>query len=333
MTSKPIPRAESTNYNSSNKERTSFSTYLKQNLDTPNTFLNMNVNMNVINSHPVNIFNSYNTFNDNIFNVNNNLTYTFQMNPFVFNSNLQLKNKQKYYSFMSLNQIVENSNMISRDQSGCRYLQKVLSENPSIAPQLLNNAFEKIYEIVTDSFGNYLIQKLFDYMTQENFCQFMALIQIDLYQICVNSYGTRVIQKLLDYLNTTSLSKNFITIIKPIVKDLVIDINRSHIVLKMIDINKGIYTKVIYNEIKDNILNISTHKHGCCVLQKCIERASNNEHSELCRIIVSNEKELIIDQCGNYIIQYIISLNDEDINSKIIDFLIRDIEKYSKQKF
>ena len=102
----------------------------------------------------------------------------------------------------------------------------------------------------------------------------VALIQIDLYQICINSYGTRVIQKLLDYLNTTSLCRNFITIIKPIVKDIIIDINGSHIVLKMIDNNKGIYSKVIYNEIKENIINISTHKHGCCVLQKCIERAS-----------------------------------------------------------
>ena len=189
VSSKPIMQktAESTNCKNSNKERTSFSTYIKQNSfnDTSNMYFNMNVNMNVINSHPVNIFNSYNTFNDNTFDINNNLTYNniFQMNPFIYNSNLQIKNKQRYYSSMSLSQIVENSNIISRDQSGCRYLQKILTENPSIAPQLLKNAFEKIYEIVTDSFGNYLIQKLFDYMTQENFCQFMALIQIDLYQI------------------------------------------------------------------------------------------------------------------------------------------------------
>ena len=339
VSSKPIMQktAESTNCKNSNKERTSFSTYIKQNSfnDTSNMYFNMNVNMNVINSHPVNIFNSYNTFNDNTFDINNNLTYNniFQMNPFIYNSNLQIKNKQRYYSSMSLSQIVENSNIISRDQSGCRYLQKILTENPSIAPQLLKNAFEKIYEIVTDSFGNYLIQKLFDYMNQENFCQFMALIQIDLYQICINSYGTRVIQKLLDYLNTTSICRNFITIIKPIVKDIIIDINGSHIVLKMIDNNKGIYSKVIYNEIKENIINISTHKHGCCVLQKCIERASQNAHNELCHIIVAKSRELIIDQCGNYIIQYIISLNDDEINTMLINLLIQDIEKFSKQKF
>ena len=153
VSSKPIMQktAENTNCKNSNKERTSFSTYIKQNSfnDTSNMYFNMNVNMNVINSHPVNIFNSYNTFNDNTFDINNNLTYNniFQMNPFIYNSNLQIKNKQRYYSSMSLSQIVENSNIISRDQSGCRYLQKILTENPSIAPQLLKNAFEKIYEI------------------------------------------------------------------------------------------------------------------------------------------------------------------------------------------
>ena len=51
VSSKPIMQktAESTNCKNSNKERTSFSTYIKQNSfnDTSNMYFNMNVNMNV----------------------------------------------------------------------------------------------------------------------------------------------------------------------------------------------------------------------------------------------------------------------------------------------
>lgn len=234
---------------------------------------------------------------------------------------------------MTLTEAIKNSNTLSKDQGGCRYLQKIISDNPEIAPQILNNAFEKIYEIVTDPFGNYLIQKLFDYMTSEQFCQFMALIQIDMYQICVNSFGTRVVQKLIDYLTSSNLILNFINLLKPSVKDIITDINGSHIILKLLDLHNSTYSRAIYQEINENIVKISTHKHGCCVLQKCIEKSSESDSESIINLLVLHCEALITDQCGNYIIQFIISLKKENINTQIADILVTNIEGFSKQKY
>lgn len=250
----------------------------------------------------------------------------------------QEKKKQKNtnlinFNSMSLSELIRNSNAISKDQSGCRFLQKRIEEQPEIANKILNNVFQNIIDIITDPFGNYLIQKLFDYMNDEQFCQFLALIQIDIYKICINSYGTRVIQKIIDYLRNDILLKTFLKLIKPIVKRIILDINGSHILIKVIDIKNPNATRVVYQEIAENIVPISMHKHGCCVLQKCIERAGAKEQQQLFSLLLYNCKDLIIDQCGNYIIQFMITLNIDEININVANQLSSDIENFSKQKY
>lgn len=39
------------------------------------------------------------------------------------------------------------------------------------------------------------------------------------------------------------------------------------------------------------------------------------------------------DQYGNYIIQFIVSLNDFQLNRRIVEYFITDINYLSKQKF
>ena len=313
----------------------------------PNPIVNLNVNTNIpnqtINYYPPSMNTNQNILNMMMINQmqqQNNPQIVFSFNENENNNNIQQKKKKKLntniksnFSSMSLNELIKNCVSLSKEQNSCRWIQKKIEEQPEIVPKILNNLFQNILEIINDSFGNYLIQKLFDYMNKEQFLQFMALIQIDFYQICINSYGTRVIQKLIDYLNLEILLKTFMNIIKPTVKGIIIDINGSHIILKLMNLKNKYINSVILNEVCDNILNISKHKHGCCVLQKCIEKIDVNERKPLIDNLLNYCKELISDKCGNYIIQFIISFNDEKIMEVINNILITDIENFSKQKF
>ena len=317
-----------------------------------NPIINVNINTNP------NIFG--NNINDNNFqqfiNLKNNLNpmnyqQIFNINPIQDhinnNNNISMSssnsiNSQKKktkiplkmnFNSISLNDLIKNSNTICKDQTGCRLLQKKIDEQPEIASKILNVCFEKIIEIITDSFGNYLVQKLYDYMDEEQILQLIALIKFDIYHICINSFGTRAIQKLIDYLNNDNLINNFINMIKPIVKGIIIDINGSHILLKLVDMKNKYVNKVIFEEINENILLIAKHKHGCCVLQKCIEKINNDDKNKIIECLINNCEILISDQCGNYIIQYIISLKNEKINERIVLVLIKKLEEYSKQKF
>ena len=320
----------------------------------PNNNPIINVNINTGISNYTNNNNNSNTINsnsnyqqNNYLNLNNNLNginYPQMFNIGNINDNLNnnVVNKKKgkmslkmNINNMSLSDLIKNSDVICKDQSGCRLLQKKIDEQPEIALKILNVCFEKIIEIITDSFGNYLVQKLYDFMNEEKFLQLIALIKFDIYHICINSFGTRAIQKLIDYLKTENLMKNFLNLIKPIVKGIIVDINGSHILLKLVDLKNNLVNKCIFEEIKENILSISMHKHGCCVLQKCIEKTNSDDKGKdkLIESLINNCKVLISDQCGNYIIQFIISLKNEKINEKIVSVLITNLEDYSKQKF
>ena len=296
-----------------------------------NPYYNNLININHINQ--INEMNFKNMINQitNIQKENYNLNInTIQNIPQKKKPKLQLKMN---YTTMPINELIKNSDIISKDQSGCRFLQKKIEEDPEIALKILNVCFEKIIEIITDSFGNYLVQKLYNYMSNEQFLQLMALIQINFYEICINSYGTRAIQKLIDYLNNDNLIKTFMNLIKPITKEIIIDINGSHILLKLINLNNSYVNNIIFSEIYDNILIIVTYKHGCCVLQKCIEKSNENEKKKLFECLIKKGKQLICDQCGNYIIQYVISLKNDELNKQIVNILNQDLEQYSKQKF
>ncbi len=313
---------------------------LPQFLIQNNPIVNVNVNTSIpsqtINYYPQ-INKNQNFINMFMLNQQNNPQIIFSLNE---NNNYQNKNKKSVsnlkinYSSLSINELIKNSVEICKEQSGCRLIQKKIEEQPEIASKILNNLFQNILEIVNNSFGNYLIQKLFDYMNKEQFLQFIALIKIDLYQICINSYGTRVIQKLIDYLNIDILLKTFMNILKPSIKGIINDINGSHIILKLITLNNKFINSIILIEICDNILSIAMHKHGCCVLQKCFEKLNNEEDKKsIVDNLLKNCKELISDKCGNYIIQYIICFKDENIMEFINNILITDIENFSKQKF
>jgi hypothetical protein len=68
---------------------------------------------------------------------------------------------------------------------------------------------------------------------------------------------------------------SFVSILKPNVLNLIIDLNGNHIIQKFINLMDSNYSKFIYAIINENITEISTHKHGCCVLQKCIDIAQS----------------------------------------------------------
>ena len=301
------------------------------------------VNVNVNTSIPSQTINYYPQINKN-----QNFINMFMLNQqknsqsiFSLNENNNYQNKKKNsisnikinYSSLSINELIKNCVEICKEQSGCRLIQKKIEEQPEIASKIINHLFQNILEIVNNSFGNYLIQKLFDYMNKEQFLQFLALIKIDLYQICINSYGTRVIQKVIDYLNSDILLNTFMNILKQTIKGIIIDINGSHIILKLFTLKNKFINSILLNEICDNILSIAKDKHGCCVLQKCFDKLNIEDKKIIVDNLLKNCKELISDKCGNYIIQFIISFNDENIMEFINNIVITDIENFSKQKF
>ena len=289
---------------------------------------------------PNNIFsiqNSQRIKNANITNNNNNNSNNNNIilnNQIKFNKSRRIINTSNLYK-LDNSEIAKQSYNLAKDQIGCRFLQKKIEEDTqfslnSIYPIIL----EHLLETITDQFGNYLIQKFFEYLNDKQLNNFLDLINSSFANIGINQYGTRVIQKLMDYINNNEkeLYDNFVNLVKPNIVLFSNDINGCHIIQKIM-LTKNFNNDFCYEKIDECIEQIANHKNGCCFLQKCIEKIKGNELEKILNAVNKKIRLLIVDQYGNYVIQFIFKINGDERNKNIFDIMVKDLTFYSNQKF
>lgn len=102
-------------------------------------------------------------------------------------------------------QLVGRIYSVSRDQQGCRLLQKKLEEKD---PEVINIIFTEIYdhidELMTDPFGNYLCQKLLEHCSDDQRYLIVRSVAPHLVSISKNMHGTRAVQKMIESLSSTA---------------------------------------------------------------------------------------------------------------------------------
>ena len=232
-------------------------------------------------------------------------------------------------------EIIKNCLFFYKNQKGCRYLQQLLDENHKLASQKIYYLIKnKIKEISLDSFGNYFIQKVIKYLNNNQIKEILYSINDSFLEISFNQHGTRVIQKLIDKIqNDDSLIDIFNDIFVNKLLDIFFNPNSTHIIIKYITTIKFQKTENIINLINNNVYNLATHKYSCCTLQKVIENLKENQRKKIL-ISISNISELLFnDQYGNYVIQFILSLNDKEINKIIIIKYLNDFNNNVSNKF
>ena len=289
---------------------------------------------NYINSNYLNIKNpNYFPLQMNLqSNNNNNNNKIFQK---TFHKNRRTMNTSNLYK-MDNNEIAKNSFNLAKEQIGCRFLQKKIEEDTEFAitriyPVLLDH----LWDTITNQFGNYLIQKFFEYLKEEDLFQFTSMISSSFSNIGINQYGTRVIQKLIDYINNNNskLYKIFVNLISLNIVLFSNDINGCHIIQKIL-LTKNFSNKFCYEKLDECLEQIANHKNGCCFIQKCTEKLKGEELEYLLNSINKKTKLLIVDQFGNYVVQHVLNINGKERNFKIFELLINDdITFYSNQKF
>ncbi|RLV94778.1 Suppressor protein MPT5 [Spathaspora sp. JA1] len=222
---------------------------------------------------------------------------------------------------------------LSKDQYGCRFLQKKIDENLIPNYQVRHGNFDIIfkqiypymYELIIDPFGNYLIQKLIVYCNESNLNILLEILQENLYQISISQHGTRALQKIIDNLNNSYQLELLTKGLKPYIIDLIKDLNGNHVIQKILNKYQPQDCQFIYDSIIEELYIVATHKHGCCVLQKCLNHVTSRQLEQFSQAILqfNNFKLLINDQFGNYVLQYLISINSFDMNYKIFENFVQ----------
>ncbi|KAJ8592833.1 ARM repeat-containing protein [Rhizopogon salebrosus TDB-379] len=163
---------------------------------------------------------------------------------------------------------------------------------------IFRETFGHFSELMTDPFGNYLCQKLLEFSTDDQRNVICESVAQDLVTISLNMHSTRAVQKMVDFLSTRrrtdhryntqihsiilALSLHVVVLIK--------DLNGNHVIQKCLNKLAPEDNQFIYNAVAANCVEVATHRHGCCVLQSCIDHASDHQRVQLVNEIRSDGK-------------------------------------------
>lgn len=222
---------------------------------------------------------------------------------------------------------------LAKDQQGCRFLQKRLDKNivsSGLTRQtnfdiIFSEVHDLLYELIIDPFGNYLIQKLTDYCNESNLNMCLEALSANLFLLSINQHGTRALQKIIDKMNNDYQLGLLVDGLKPYIIDLIKDLNGNHVIQKVLNKYSSENCQFIYDAIMNDLLVVATHKHGCCVLQRCLNHVNPQQHASFAKVILNypNFYRLVNDQYGNYVLQYLISADSIGVDVKISENLLR----------
>lgn len=237
---------------------------------------------------------------------------------------------------------------LCKDQHGCRFLQRQLdlgrdakknSSNGSVfsnevaATMIFNEIYLKIIELMTDPFGNYLIQKLFENVTVDQRIILVKNALPDFIRIALDPHGTRALQKLVECITTEEESNLIISLLSTHIVPLSRDLNGNHVVQKCLQKLKPLENQFIFDTASEHCNEIATHRHGCCVLQRCLDHGNDQQIRQLSFKVAENATNLSLDPFGNYVVQYVLSRGDDQLIDKILQHIKLNVISLSLHKF
>ncbi|KAK2982340.1 hypothetical protein RJ640_009037 [Escallonia rubra] len=189
---------------------------------------------------------------------------------------------------------------LAKDQYGCRFLQRMFDEGtPQDVQIIFNEIIGHVVELTINPFGNYLMQKLLEVSNAEQRMQILLMVTKEpgeLVRISLNTHGPAI---------TVSPRPGPFNGIR----------------------------NFIFVAAAKYCVDIATHQHGCCVLQRCISHSSGKHQENLVAEISTNGLLLAQDAFGNYVVQYILELKISYATSKLVSQFEGNFVHLSTQKF
>ncbi|XP_049997789.1 pumilio homolog 2 isoform X10 [Alexandromys fortis] len=223
----------------------------------------------------------------------------------------------------------------SQDQHGSRFIQQKLERaTPAERQMVFNEILQAAYQLMTDVFGNYVIQKFFEFGSLDQKLALATRIRGHVLPLALQMYGCRVIQKALESISSDQ------QVISEMVKELdghvlkcVKDQNGNHVVQKCIECVQPQSLQFIIDAFKGQVFVLSTHPYGCRVIQRILEHCTAEQTLPILEELHQHTEQLVQDQYGNYVIQHVLEHGRPEDKSKIVSEIRGKVLSLSQHKF
>ncbi|CAC5411195.1 PUM [Mytilus coruscus] len=246
------------------------------------------------------------------------------------------------------NHVVE----FSQDQHGSGFIQQKLERATSQEKsKVFNEILADSYHLMTHMFGNYVIEKLFQFGDNDQRQALAQKLHGHVPGMALNVYGCRVLQKALENSNEwgyvilwlgsdelfCQIPKNLqVEIVKELdghILKCVKDQNGNHVVQKCIECVKPGHLQFIIDAFKGQVHSLSTHPYGSAVLQRILEHCTQEQTNPILGELHQHTDSLVLDQYGNYIIQHLLEHGAPEDKSRIVHEMRGKVVSLSQHKF
>ncbi|TMW59017.1 hypothetical protein Poli38472_007162 [Pythium oligandrum] len=241
---------------------------------------------------------------------------------------------------------------MSKDQNGCRLLQEQLDfyeERKELCDVIYGESVEHLAEMMVDPFGNYLFQKLLERAKPLQRLEIIRRVSGNLVAAALNLHGTRSVQKVVEVCATSAevveldsdgnelRRVNLPDLIVEALKDdavrLCIDSNGNHVIQRALQFMKPEYNQFVFDAVCKECTTVGTHRHGCCVLQRCLDAANDTQKREVITQVEKQAMKLMQDPYGNYVVQYVLDSCTAEEAYGVIVKPLGNVFELSIQKF
>ncbi|XP_029298621.1 pumilio homolog 1 isoform X4 [Cottoperca gobio] len=239
------------------------------------------------------------------------------------------------YPNLQLRDIAGHIMEFSQDQHGSRFIQLKLERASSAERQLVfSEILQAAYQLMVDVFGNYVIQKFFEFGSLDQKLALAERIRGHVLSLALQMYGCRVIQKALEFIPSDQ------QVISEMVRELdghvlkcVKDQNGNHVVQKCIECVQPHALHFIIDAFKGQVFALSTHPYGCRVIQRILEHCLPEQTLPILEELHQHTEQLVQDQYGNYVIQHVLEHGRAEDKSKIVAEIRGNVLGLSQHKF
>jgi len=231
-------------------------------------------------------------------------------------------------------EMLTNAYEMAKDQMGCRVLQRKLdASNEFLLQSVFSQTLLHFAELMVHPFGNYLCQKMIEICSESQLKMILDLISPQLLELSLDPHGTRVVQKVIEVFGPSACIGQVIAALAPHTSQLITDLNGNHVIQRFLHTCSPALNQFIFESVCTSIITVATNRHGCCVLQRCVDSSSEFQRDALVACILDNAVVLVQDAYGNYAVQYVLDLNLPLVNARLGHIFTQQIVTLSAQKF
>ncbi|KAL1877424.1 mRNA binding protein puf3 [Diaporthe australafricana] len=210
------------------------------------------------------------------------------------------------------------------DQQGSRFLQeKIPTANSEDKQRVFDEILVNANQMMTDVFGNYIVQKLFEFGTLVQKKLLASKMQGNVVDLSMNIYGCCI---LVD--QQIELVKE----LEPDIIRLMQGIHSNHVIQRVIQKLPRQHIDFVYDAVRGKVFTLSTQQYACRVIQRMVETGAQADKAFILDEFRLVAPKLVTDDWGNYVVQAVLKNGGDEARREVIRLCIDQFLAFSKQK-